>query len=169
MALLSLDRGDCPPFLPVTRRTSPASQPTRASFSTMAEDLEYQNPPGVCAPLGPYSHGAVVPAGMELVFISGQIGVTADGRIGDSIEEQADQAFANLLTILNSMGLDASAIVKLTVLIVAGQDAEAVKAARLKHMGAHEPASTTFFVSGLLRSGWFIEVEAVAARRRTSK
>lgn len=130
----------------------------------MTDDVEYLNPPGVPAPLGPYSHVVKVPAGSELIVVAGQIGMDEDGTLGATVAEQADLAFANVVTILRSMGLDATALVKLTVLIVAGQDAEAVKAARLKHLGAHEPASTTFFVSGLLRPDWFIEVEAVAAR-----
>jgi enamine deaminase RidA (YjgF/YER057c/UK114 family) len=54
--------------------------------------------------------------------------------------------------------------VKLTTFIVAGQDGDAVRAARLKHLGSHRPTSTAVFVSQLVDPAWFVEVEAVAAR-----
>ena len=59
--------------------------------------IEFTDPEGVHAQLGRYSHAAVVPEGAELVFISGQVGVTPDGTTLETISEQADQAFANLV------------------------------------------------------------------------
>ena len=125
---------------------------------------EFSDPDGVPAPLGPYSHVATVPAGSELLFISGQIGIDTEGRAGTTIAEQSDQAFSNLVGILKAQALEVESIVKLTVFIVAGQDGEPVRQARLKHMGSHKPASSTFYVAGLVRPEWLIEVEAVAVR-----
>ncbi|MFC0549243.1 hypothetical protein [Kutzneria chonburiensis] len=39
------------------------------------------NPPSVAAPSGQYSHVATVPAGHELVFVSGQLGLRPDGTL----------------------------------------------------------------------------------------
>ena len=39
----------------------------------------FTNPRTVHAPVGPYSHTAIVRAGTELVFISGQVGMRVDG------------------------------------------------------------------------------------------
>jgi 2-iminobutanoate/2-iminopropanoate deaminase len=47
---------------------------------------------------------------------------------------------------------------------VIGLDGEAVRAARIKHLGAHRPASTAVFVSQLVDLARFVEVEAIAAR-----
>jgi enamine deaminase RidA (YjgF/YER057c/UK114 family) len=124
----------------------------------------YSNPAGVHAPLGLYSHTAAVPEGTELIFLSGQVGVRPDGATPTTIEEQADQAFANIIVLLNAHGLEPGNIVKLNTFIVAGQDGDAVRAARLKHLGAHRPASTAVFVSQLVDPAWLVEVEAVAAR-----
>jgi enamine deaminase RidA (YjgF/YER057c/UK114 family) len=126
--------------------------------------IRYSNPAGVHAPLGLYSHTAVVPGGTELTFLSGQIGVRPDGSTPTTIEEQADQAFANLIVLLNAHGLEPRNIVKLSTFIVAGHDGDAVRAARLKHLGEHRPASTAVFVSQLVDPAWFVEVEAVAAK-----
>jgi enamine deaminase RidA (YjgF/YER057c/UK114 family) len=105
-----------------------------------------------------------VPEGTELVFLSGQVGVRPDGSTPPSIEEQADQAFANLIVLVNAHGLEPGSIVKLSTFIVAGHDGDAVRAARLKHLGSHRPASTAVFVSQLVDPAWLVEVEAVAAK-----
>jgi len=127
--------------------------------------ISYSNPTGVHAPLGLYSHTVSVPAGTELIYLSGQLGVRPDGSTPGSIEGQADQVFANIIALLNAHGLDATSIVKLTTFMVAGHDGDAVRAARLKYLGSHRPASTAVFVSQLVDPAWFVEVEAVAAKR----
>jgi enamine deaminase RidA (YjgF/YER057c/UK114 family) len=125
----------------------------------------YSNPAGVHAPLGLYSHTVTVPAGTELVFLSGQVGMRPDGSVPTTIEEQADQVFGNIMVLLKAHGLEAASIVKLTTFMVAGHDSDAVRAARIKHLGSHRPASTAVFVSQLVDPAWFVEVDAVAAKR----
>ena len=126
--------------------------------------ITFLNPPTVHAPGGAYSHSAVVPAGTELIFLSGQVGVRPDGSLPSSISAQADQVFANISSLLASHELDASALVKLTMFVVAGQDIQAVRAARAKFLGAHRPASTAVFVAQLADPAWHVEVEAFAAK-----
>ena len=130
--------------------------------------VKHSNPDTVHAPLGLYSHTVSVPAGTELIFLSEQLGVRPDGSTPATIAEQADQVFANIVALLRSHGLEASSIVKLTTFMVAGHDGDAVRAARLKHLGSHRPASTAVFVSQLVDPAWFVEVEAVAAKVRYS-
>jgi enamine deaminase RidA (YjgF/YER057c/UK114 family) len=127
--------------------------------------LQFANPSGVHPPLGLYSHTVSVPAGTELIFLSGQVGVRPDGVAPRSIAEQADQVFSNIVALLRAHGLGPTDIVKLTTFMVAGQDGDAVRAARLAHLGSHRPASTAVFVSALVDPAWLVEVEAIAARR----
>lgn len=127
--------------------------------------MRFDNPPTVHAPLGLYTHVVTVPERTELVYLSGQLGVRRDGSTPATIGEQADQAFANIVALLGAQGLAPTDIVKLTTYIVAGHDGDAVRAARLKHLGAHRPASTAVFVAALVEPAWFVEVEAIAARR----
>ena len=131
--------------------------------------VSYSNPAGVHGPLGLYSHTVCVPEGTELIFLSGQLGVRPDGVTPPTIEEQADQVFANIIALLNAHGLEATSIVKLSTFMVAGHDGDAVRRARLKHLGAHRPASTAVFVSQLVDPAWFVEVEAIAAKRRLER
>jgi 2-iminobutanoate/2-iminopropanoate deaminase len=127
--------------------------------------IKFSNPAVVHAPLGLYSHTVSVPEGTELLFLSGQLGVALDGSTPTTIEEQADQVFANITALLKAHDLEATSIIKLTTFIVAGQDGDAVRAARLKYLGAHRPASTAIFVSQLVDPAWYVEVDAVAAKR----
>ncbi len=80
------------------------------------------------------------------------------------MSEQADQVFANIIALLSAHGLQATDIIKLTTFMVIGHDGDAVRAARLKHLGSHRPCSTAVFVSQLVDPAWFVEVEAIAAR-----
>ncbi len=131
--------------------------------------LIFENPSSVHAPLGLYSHTVVVPEGTELLFISGQLGVRPDGSTPSTMAGQADQVFANIVALLRSHGLVPSDIIKLTTFMVVGQDGDAVRAARLRYLGSHRPTSTAVFVSALVDPGWFVEVEAVAAKRKSVK
>ena len=85
---------------------------------------------------GAYGHSALVPAGTELILLSGPVGVRPDRSVPNSIAEQAEQVFANIGALLAAHGLDASALVKFTMFVVAGQDIQAVRAARAKFVGA---------------------------------
>lgn len=131
--------------------------------------LRFDNPACVHPPLGLYSHTVTVPEGTELLFLAGQVGVRPDGTAPPTIAEQADQVFANIVALLGSHGLTPLDIVKLTTFIVDGHDSDAVRAARRKYLGAHRPASTAVFVSALMGTQWFVEVEAIAAKRQTGK
>lgn len=126
--------------------------------------VNFVNPDVVHPPLGLYTHTVEVPAGTTLLFISGQLGVQKDGKTPETIDQQADLVFGNIVALLRAHGLTEKSIIKLTTFIVHGNDGQAVRNARLKHLGDHRPASTAVYVSQLVDPGWFVEVEAVAAK-----
>jgi enamine deaminase RidA (YjgF/YER057c/UK114 family) len=122
------------------------------------------NPPNVHTPAGNYSHTATVPAGTELVFISGQVAIRPDGSIPTSFQEQAEVVFTNLRGCLLAHGLEMQSVVKLNTYIVAGNDVHAMREARLRHFGEHKPTSTAVFVPALVSQELLLEVEAVAVK-----
>lgn len=124
--------------------------------------LKLDNPAPVHAPLGAYSHVVEVPAGARLLFVSGQVPVRADGSVPESLAEQADQVYANIVAILAARGVAPDAIVKLTTFIAVDDDAEVVREARRRHLGDHRPASTAVYVRRLVDPGWKVEIDAVA-------
>lgn len=125
----------------------------------------FVNPRDVHAPVGPYSHTAVVQSGSELVFISGQVGMRADGSVPASFAEQADVTFQNLRACLAVHGLGMDAVVKLGVFVLPGQDFQVLRAARERHFGSHRPTSTSVYVPALAAPTLLLEVEAIAAKR----
>jgi enamine deaminase RidA (YjgF/YER057c/UK114 family) len=124
----------------------------------------FSNPRDVHVPVGPYSHTAVVPAGTELIFIAGQVGMRQDGAIPTAFAEQAEVTFENLRACLATHGLGVEAVVKLGVFLLPGQDFQALRAARERCFGAHRPTSTTVYVPQLANPRFLLEVEAVAVR-----
>lgn len=126
--------------------------------------ISFSNAGGVHAPAGAYTHGVFVPAGARVLYVSGQVGLRADGSVAESLSEQADQVFRNLGAILEANGFGFSDIVKLTTYIVAGQPGSEVSAARRTHLGAHKPAATAVYVAQLFAPEWLVEVEAIAAK-----
>ena len=125
--------------------------------------MKHINPENVVEPQGLYSHIVKVSAGTELLFISGQLGIKPDGSTPPTIEGQADQVFKNIVTLIESQNLVVENIVKLTTFIVAGQDGQAVRKARIKYLGSHRPASTAVYVAHLVDPAWFVEVEAIVS------
>jgi 2-iminobutanoate/2-iminopropanoate deaminase len=123
------------------------------------------NPHSVAAPTGAYSHVGQVTAGSDVFHISGQVGFAPDGSLPGDFEGQAEQAFANIVRILNDLGMTTANLVKLTVFVVAGHPPMGARAARLKAFGPDaKPASTLILVPGLVDPKFLIEIEAIAAK-----
>ena len=121
-------------------------------------------PPG---PAG-YSHVAKVNSG-SIVYLSGQVPSDASGKLvgeGD-FEAQVEQIFANLKIAIEAADGTMADIVKLNYYIVAEVDPAIVpklRPIRDRYINvANPPASTFVVVSRLMRPGWMIEIEAVAA------
>jgi 2-iminobutanoate/2-iminopropanoate deaminase len=113
------------------------------------------------APAGHYSQ-AVVYNG--LIFVAGQLAVdprTGERRLG-SIEEQTEQALANVGAILKASGSDLSRVLKMTVYVSDIQLWGRVNEVYARVMGEHRPARAVVPV-GELHNGFLIEIDAVAA------
>ena len=108
----------------------------------------------------PYSQA--VRAG-GFVFVSGQLALRPDhGEIvGDSIEEQTEQVFANLQAILEAAGSSLDRLVKTTVYLADLGDFAGMNDVYARHVGEVPPARATIEVSAL-PSGAKVEIEAVA-------
>lgn len=122
------------------------------------------NPKDVHAPLSNYAHGIEAPAGARWLYVSGQIGMGADGKVGKTFEEQAETAWKNLLAVLKSAGMGAGDLVKVTTYLTRREDIKANRAIRDKHMSGARAASTMVLISGLATPELLIEVEAHAAK-----
>lgn len=98
------------------------------------------------------------------IYISGQVGVNEKG-IPDSLEEQADLAFSNLLKQLRAAGASAGDVVKINTYIkdIDGDSVKTVGKAKAKYFTEEDqPASTWVGVTGLVYPNLLVEVEAIA-------
>jgi enamine deaminase RidA (YjgF/YER057c/UK114 family) len=137
------------------------------------------------APNFPISSSVVVPAGTDLVFLSGMLADAADPkapagsleRMGDTAA-QAKSVLAKIQKELEAAGLTMADVVKMNVFLVGDprkggtMDFEGLMQAYLAVFGlrAQEhrlPARTTVQVAGLPVPGALVEIEVVAARHAT--
>jgi 2-iminobutanoate/2-iminopropanoate deaminase len=126
--------------------------------------IRFSNPEGAPPPVGRYSHTAVIPAGMTIIEVSGQVGVRMDGSVVEDPADQIAQAFANLLSVLKGHGCGASDIVKMTVFLTDAALIPVMREKRGAALGAALPASTLLIVAGLAAPAYVLAVECTVAK-----
>jgi enamine deaminase RidA (YjgF/YER057c/UK114 family) len=112
-----------------------------------------------------YSNGVVAEG--RLLFVAGQIGWDASGRLcSDSFIEQTRQALRNVVAVLQAGGARPEHLVRLTWYVVDKHEYRAASRA-MGHVyreviGAHYPPMTLVQVAALLEDGAKVEIEATA-------
>ena len=115
-------------------------------------------------PLAPYFIAPAWRAG-NLLFLSGQASIGADGRIvgiGD-FDAQLAQTFANIEAVLAAGGSDLSKVVKVTIYLTDMGNFPKIVAARQRYFTAPYPADTTVEVKGLALPDLMVEIDVIAA------
>lgn len=129
--------------------------------------LEVVLPPGWPRPSG-YSNGLRVPAGHELLFVSGQVGWDASGRlVSPEFAPQFEQALRNCVAVVEAAGGTARDVVRLTLYCRDRHEYKSrlreVGEAYRRVMGGHFPTMSLVEVAGLVEDGAKVEIEATAA------
>ena len=111
-----------------------------------------------------FSQAVVVEQPTKTIYIGGQNGVGADGKVvGPTMGEQALQAFRNLATILESEGASLANIVHWTIAVVEGHGFdEGVAAFQQVWDRADPPPAITVHIVAGLNPGCLVEIDAVA-------
>ena len=125
--------------------------------------LERINPADLHRP--PTYTQVTVGRGNRIIFVSGQVGVDAQGAVvSPDLEAQARQAYANVRTALAAAGAGVADVAKLTTYVVDYHQElrSVVSAARQEVFGEQLPASTLVGVAALALPEYLIEVEAMA-------
>lgn len=114
------------------------------------------------AAIGPYSQA--ISKG-ELIFCSGQIALTADGKgpIGENAAQEAEQIMKNIAAVLKAAGSSLDRVVKTTIFLVDMADFASVNEVYGRHFSSQPPARSTVAVSALPK-GVRVEIEAIACR-----
>ena len=126
--------------------------------------LNHHNPATVAAPFSRYSHGVETQAGARWLHISGQVGVTPEGKVAESAAAQIEQAWRNVLSVLEAAGMGPRDLVKVTTFLINRADLPTARTVRDRMLQGAAPASTLLFVAGLASPEWLVEIEAIAAR-----
>lgn len=111
-----------------------------------------------------YSHAVRIPKDRDLVWTSGQVGLTEDGIAPRTVEAQARLAFEALGRALELAGATFHDVVKLTFFVTATDELETLRRVRDEFVDTiAPPTSSLVVVAGLFRPDLFVEVEALAA------
>lgn len=121
------------------------------------------NPEGLARPWGHYSHAVAVNG---LVFVSGQLPITADGTklIDASFEQQAIQVLSNLRIALEAAGSGIDELVQVRVYLDNIDHWPTFNRIYAEWAGDVRPARS-IVPTGPLHFGLKVEVEAVAGMR----
>ena len=121
------------------------------------------NPTEFPKPASNYSHGIVHAAGAERLILSGQVGVTGDGKPVAGVEAQMRQAWANFLAVLKAAGFAPADVVKVTVYVTEPALME-FRREREKALAGNAPAATYVQVAGLADPAYMVEIEGEAVK-----
>jgi 2-iminobutanoate/2-iminopropanoate deaminase len=112
----------------------------------------------------PISHYTDAVRAGDLLFVSGIVGVDANGDLvgGDDVVAQARQVFENIGAILAAASCAFGDVVKVTIYLTDVDDRPKINPVRQTVFGETRPASTLVEVPRLAVDGAKIEVECVA-------
>ena len=116
------------------------------------------------APVGVFVQAARIPAGSDVVHVSGLTSRAADGSTfaPNDIKPQTRHILENLKKILAEAGATLEDVAKVTVYITDMGDFDAIHEIRREYFTATCPASTMVEVSRLVNDDMLIEIEAIA-------
>ena len=125
----------------------------------------FLNPSTMPATRG-YTHVVETHGPSRTIYISGQLGMTPDGKFAGApgdFRAQADQCFNNLKLALAEVGASFEHVVKVTAFFVDMAHLPIYFEVRDRYVDTkNPPASTTIQISKLARDGAVYEVEAIA-------
>ena len=98
----------------------------------------------------------------DLVFVSGQVGIEADGTIPGQFARQAELAIAALLAALARAGAGPDDLLKTTVYLVRPEDVTEMNQIYARFFSSDPWPARTTLVSGLARPGLLFEIDAIA-------
>lgn len=126
--------------------------------------IEQVNPAAMGPAPAAYTNAMHAIDARQTLYISGQIGIDAQGVASPDFAAQTRQAWANISAILADAGMTIKDVVKTTIYLVDRADYPTFVEVRKQVLDGHKPASTLVYVSGLVKPEWKVEIEAIAAK-----
>ncbi len=125
----------------------------------------FLNPSTIAAPRG-YSHVVETKSPSRTIYLSGQLGMTADGKFAGApgdFRAQAVQCFENIKAALAAVGATFEHVVKINNYLIDMSHLPIYFEVRDRYVDTKAPpASTTVAISKLARDGALYEIEVIA-------
>jgi enamine deaminase RidA (YjgF/YER057c/UK114 family) len=119
---------------------------------------------GVAAKIGSYSDAMLTQPNLRWLMTAGTPGMAPDGTTPEGITAQAEQAWKNIVAMLEKAGMTVNDLVKVTHYLVRSEDIKPYVDVRKRFLGDARPASMLLVVPALVRPEFLVEIEACAAR-----
>ena len=110
--------------------------------------------------IGPYSQGISTEM---YVYTSGQLGLSPEGVLPATIEEQTRQSLENVKAVLEAAGSSMDKVVKTTVFLKNMDDFAAMNGVYAQYFSEPFPARSAIQVAKFPKDG-MVEIEAVAVK-----
>ena len=126
--------------------------------------MRYSNPPGMSTPPS-YHHVVEVTGPHRTIYLAGQTGGDATGKVAEGIRAQTTQVLENIKTALASVGGGFDNVVRImSYLVDLERDGAAFREVRASYFPnkAALPASTLRGVSRLANPAFLVEIDVVA-------
>ena len=98
----------------------------------------------------------------NLIFISGTIGVEADGSVSPEAGRQADRCYELIRSHIEELGGHMGDVVRVRMFVTDIADADAVSAAFTRALKPTRPCGTLVQIVSLYGTQWKVEIEADA-------
>ena len=98
-----------------------------------------------------------------MIYTSGQLGLTPEGVLPETIEEQAEQSLKNIKAVLEAAGSSMDKVVKTTVFLKDMNDFAVMNGIYAKFFTEPFPARSAVQVAKLPKDGK-VEIEVVAVK-----
>lgn len=113
-------------------------------------------------PVSRYHQAMLVEGATRMLFVSGQIPVSAMGEVPADFEGQARLVWVNIEAQLHAAGMTFDNIVKVTFFLSDRKYAIANRKIREEVLGERDIALTAI-ICGIFDEAWLVEIEAIAA------
>ncbi len=120
--------------------------------------------PSAAQPFSNYAQAIEVEPGCRTLYISGQVGVAADGTLAASDEHQHAAAWDNILAILAAAGMSGADIVEMTGYVTDPTGIPLFRQVRDRKLAGHTAAATVVIVPALANPDWHVEIAITAAK-----
>ena len=119
---------------------------------------------GIASQIGSYSDAFEVAPNQRWLFASGTPGLSTDGTLPSDITGQAEIAWTHVMMLLDQAGMTKHDLVKVSHYLTRDSDIKDYVKVRSKFLGDVKPTSMLLVIPALVRPGFLLEIEFIAAR-----